>query len=929
MAERELLLLSPYHVPALNPLMLAQEDVAAFLNGLSALWHPAALHGALGPPRIASPYDYEQPVAGHIYAVPQSPPLVLPDDWEQRVRDAGAVAFHATSDRITTLVNLFEALRAQAGADPAFATLLALEPGRVAPFFGIGFGHRMVETLFEAMEHENTLASAEFWHDIQAAVAALQDPDPDAWRRHLQAAADRLVSAREIIYPVTIYLLDICLLDEEHLGQPLPAAFEKGSPLNVAVPAAVLQQLAQGHPERLAALRERVDAETVEVCGGPYLEREDALLPVESQFWNLLKGLETYKNLLGHEIQVFARKRFAAHPQVPLFLDAVGLRRTLLLPFGEATLPTYRAAVTSWPSPDGKQIDAFTRMPYPVENPQTYFHWAHYLHKTISQDHSATLALLHTSAPAAPWYDDLLELHRLGNVLGQWMTLSRYFNDVMAGEYAAAASADEFHGDYLSERTTAHAERPVSGFARHVRLRRQVDTAWTLAALSRGLMGRKDPLFVDARLQAVEDHIEETGEPAPDLEAIEQEVTQALAARLLARAAADTPGLLLFNPCSFTRRVALEREDIRGRLLLTGPLKAYQNEGEKTRLVVEVPALGFAWIPRQGPPGGSAPPARMRLADAHHVRNEFFEAEIDPATGGLRAFRDHRTRVNRIGQQLVFNPGSTMRAKEVKVLSNGPALGEIVSIGAIVNAHGYELAGFRQRFRAWLGRPVLELRIELSLPHAPEGYPWHAYYGARFAWRDERALLLRGVNGTSSATSHTRPETPDYLELRSGRQSTTVFPGGLPFHQRHGARMLDVILIPQGETERVFEIGLGLDRDYPMQTALGMITPVPVLPVAKGPPHVGAAGWLFHLDAPNLLLSSFRPAPAGADGVLARLLECSGRAGQAEFRCARDPRRAVLVDALGSPLLEANTSGDATWFDVAAGDLVHLRIDFE
>src|SRR5438105_5894731 len=117
----------------------------------------------------------------------------------------------------------------------------------------------------------------------------------------------------------------------------------------------------------------------------------------------------------------------------------------------------------------------------------------------------------------------------------------------------------------------------------------------------------------------------------------------------------------------------------------------------------------------------------MRLADARTVRNEFFEAEVDPATGGLRAFRDHRTRLNRIGEQLVFNPGSSMRAKEIKVTSNGPALGEIVTIGEIVDEHEQVLALFRQRFRAWLGRPVLELQIEISPRHAAQGYPWHAY----------------------------------------------------------------------------------------------------------------------------------------------------------------------------------------------------------
>src|SRR5207237_980743 len=98
-----------------------------------------------------------------------------------------------------------------------------------------------------------------------------------------------------------------------------------------------------------------------------------------------------------------------------------------------------------------------------------------------------------------------------------------------------------------------------------------------------------------------------------------------------------------------------------------------------------VPPLGFAWIARQSAPDTLMPETRVQLAEAYTVRNEFFEAEVDPETGGLRALRDHRTRINRIGQQLVFNPGSRMRATGVKVTSAGPALGEVVSEGEILD----------------------------------------------------------------------------------------------------------------------------------------------------------------------------------------------------------------------------------------------------
>jgi hypothetical protein len=761
---------------------------------------------------------------------------------------------------------------------------------------------------------------------------------------------------------VAIHVLDICLVDDQRPGAPLPAAAERGYALNVIASSALLEKMGREHPEQLALLREKVQSEQIEVCGGSYLEREDALLPIESQVWNLAKGLSVAKDLLGSDIRVYARKRSGAHPQLPVLLGSVGLQRALLLAFDEAVLPTYQVTVVNWPTPDGKQIEAFARTPYPADNSQTYFHLAHYLYQTIRQDHSATLALVHTGSPAMPWYEDWLELCRFGSIVGQWTTFSHYFNDVLAGEHASSLAADEFQSDYLSQRTAAHLEAPVSWFARQVRLRRRLDTVWSLAAIHRALAGRNDPLRLNGRLAQLEDALESGvrkgdlrkgdsplevrgtvpfAEPpssdgaddmASELALVEKEVIQTLADRLLSQASANTPGYLVLNPCSFARRVALELDDGTIPLPITGPVKACQLDGAKLRLVVEVPALGFAWVPKAGPVGTPPPAMRLRLADNRCVRNEFFEAEIDQETGGLRALRDHRARNNRIGQRLVFNPGGTARATSVTVTSAGPSLGEIVTEGGVLGEQGQVLAKFRQRFRAWLGRPILDVRIEIYPEQPPAGYPWHAYYGARFAWRDERATLLRGVNGMGYITTQTRPQTPDYLEVRMSRQSTVIFPAGLPFHQRHENRMVDIILVPEGEKCHTFDLALGLDREHPVQTALGLVTPVPMLPTTKGPPHVGSAGWLFHLDATNLLLTSLRPVakdPGGsADAVLVRMLECGAYGGQADLRCPRDPRRAVLLDVRGEHLLDAGIQGDAASFEVMPGDLVNLQVDF-
>jgi hypothetical protein len=108
----ELILLSPYRLPTQSTQMLANDDVASFLNGYVCLWHPAAVHGAHRPPVVASPYDYEQPRPRQIFAIPESPPLLLPDDWDQRVIGAHAIAFRSTPSRETTLANFIQAITA-------------------------------------------------------------------------------------------------------------------------------------------------------------------------------------------------------------------------------------------------------------------------------------------------------------------------------------------------------------------------------------------------------------------------------------------------------------------------------------------------------------------------------------------------------------------------------------------------------------------------------------------------------------------------------------------------------------------------------------------------------------------------------------------------------------------------------------------------
>ena len=960
---RDAYLLSPYRPPTSYPVSLSAEEASAWLAGYLALWHPAVLAVIQRPPQAASSYDHDQPNEGAIYAVPEGPHLYQPDDWPDRVRQAGAVAISASPD-LAECQRLLLAGLAEAGAGDAFTET----PADLLRYFtAIGYGYLLVEFLFDAMDHEHLLDADGFWADIQQAVGVLRGPgssvveavgakgeepapadDPaTAVLTCLKNAADKLRAAREVLNTSTIHLLDFAILDRSRLDGPWPGSLSRGLPLTLLTAAELLERQAEDAPERFAELAARLQssaAEPIDLACGAYQEREDALLPLESQWWNLRRSREITRALTGSAAQTYGRKRSALHPQLPGWLLHAGYKNAMMVSFDGALSPARNTAVINWPGPDGKTIDAFGREPHPASDPLTFFNLVYHLQQAFSHDSAPTIAFAHWGEPAAIGYEQLLTLSELGDVLGRWTCLSRYLTEYHYGEYLGATGADDFFADYLDDRVTnLHRPEPVSGFARLYRLRRQLDDTFTLSALHRSLTppSPEDRTAVE-QLEDLETLIESRGansggdsgdELAEQLQLQEQRWGQRLAARIQSRSAEGQPGYLILNPFAFTRRVGLELPGFPGPIPVVDPVKAAQFDGEIARLVVEVPALGFAWIPRLAP-GASPPRSRMKTAEGTIVRNEYFEAEIDSATGALRAFRDSRTRLNRLGMQLIFNPGSTMRATEVTTTLAGPAIGEITARGELLDAHDKRLAGFTQTIRAWIGRPALEIAVELDVEHPPTGYPWHSYYGARFGWRDERSALFRGVNGMNTQSTYTRPVSPDYLEIRFGKERTFVFTGGLPFLQRHGTRMADLVLLPEGEQCRRFEFLLAADRDYPMPTALGWTATTPVIATEKGPPPGGASGWLASLDLPSLLLTALRPervSDAGSEtarAVSGRFVECAGFSGTAELRFARDPAAAQLIDGEGTPVQVLGVQDGAIPLEFSAHEFFRVRAEW-
>ncbi|QVL34495.1 hypothetical protein KIH39_11475 [Telmatocola sphagniphila] len=930
MNVRRLFLLSPYRMPTNHQVYLSEDEVACWLNGFLVLWHPAMLHGSAAVPIIASAYDHESPAAGECFAVPESPPLYQPENWAERVIDAGALAFKPCSTLQETLesaqhaLNSVESREIDNEARSIFqnehsAKLWNLPEEHYLPFLGLGFGYLVIESLYEAMQHDHLLDKERFWQHLQEALTALVQPELNAesFFNALRSAAQLLQSARETLNPSTISLLDFWELNAQTVA-PICKALRNQKKLTVLCTGAELKLHTS---EILHALPPEQKGNLSLLTAGEK-DAETGLLPLEMQLWNLRQGIQTCQKSLGIKPIGYASKVTHFTPLTPSILKDHGLQSVWLKARDAAILPSHYAAVVNWPGPDGKSIDALTKAPIPCHDVSTYFNLAYTLHQAIGAESQPTLIFLHTDA-THPAYDVWQALQGLAPVLGEFITLDDYFKQAMAGEYAGSTNADDIFLDYLEQRTAQNRQDVVSGLARQAALCRKVEAAQTFDAILNVLnRTSKSPTSNAEDLTPFSDR--ET-----ILKSLEANGRQ-LAARLQARTAGPVPGWIVLNYSSATRREALRLEKSHGPIPVEGPVKASDSKDGVSQVVVEIPPVGYAWIPNTGKGQTKAPPFKM--IEDRIIRNEFLEAEFDPTTGGLRGIRDTRTRVNRLGQQLVFNPGSKMVADAIETVELGSVVSRLRSRGTLQNEQNEKLADFEQELEIWSQRPVLKLSITLKPVKLPNGAPWHAYYASRFAWRDEHAALFRGVGGQSCLTTHNRPQSADYLEIRSGRNNTCLFPGGLPFHNRPNHRMLDTLLIAPGEQDTKFTLHISLDRDLPQFTAYSLQSPAYCQLTSEGQPQSGASSWLFQIDAPNLILTSMRTLPPREDSttaIILQLQEIGGNGGIAELRCVRNPKRAVRLDGLNEEMHELGCNGDAISVEYSAHEIVRICICFD
>ena len=945
MKFKELAVLLPCHSLEDFPQHHEGQEAEGLLANWTALWHPALVASANSAPTWYRIDDPPEDVAERLLLVPSAASSELPTGYVQRTRDAGGCLIRDQHDRAQII-------------DRALSEIDALSQPIsnevVADFLALGYAYLQIQLLTRQMRYSSNLDESHFFEQLVQAARLAVDGDEEKAREKLTACFDLLGEERDHYYSVDAYLIDLTLLAPQTLGTSLRDELQKHIPVNLLLSGEVLSVMAEQDPETLAILRQAFEADRVGLLGGEITERCLPLMSQETVLAELKRGAAVYETQLGRTVEVYGRRRFGLTPTLPPILDRLGFQGVLHATLDDGRFPQGSQAKTRWEAADGSAIDSIAKPPLDASKPETFLGLANKLGESMDMDHVATLCLAHWPGHASPWYDDLRRAARYGAALGKFITVQEYFRDTYMPGHLERFEADQYQSPYLKQAVQRGESDPISSVVRYWQRYVTAHTAASLNALA--------ALFRDRPCEPDECVDERSVADLEDNTSAELETACAEAAArfsdLLPRRSADPqPGYLIANPWSFPQRLCVDIPHLERAPELRSPVYALATSTDEKQAVVDVPPLGFVWLaPGDGKTRdrrkGSPPLAEDLTArdGVVVIRNEFFEALINPTTGALQSLKDYHSRGNRLSQQLAFRlpdrpqtPGeawqepderavySVMAADMVRVTRSSSVIGEATVEGRLLDPTGRNLASFRQVFRAVRGSRVLQLDIELD-PLAELGQdPWGSYYACRFAWADETAELSRSLHQSRFSARKKRIEAPQYLEIKGGLTRTAVLTAGLPYHQRIGYRMLDTLLVVRGEQQRSFRLGIGVDLPNPMPEALALLAPTISVHQTSAPPAAAESGWLFHIDSRSVLATHWEPLREGDQvvGFRTRLLETMGKSARAKLSSFRRIASSQRVDFRGQVLADCQIDEGRVMLDLTAHEWSEFEARWE
>jgi len=825
----------------------------------------------------------------------------------------------------------------------------SLEPVLVDHFLALGIVMLQVQLLSRRRHHfvdaDNILLSRE----VRLAADASLAGDSDTVKSHLMRCFEHLRDTREKFYPMNCYLLDICLPGDEETPSGISQLVTSASTairLNLFATGRELAAWIEKDAALGTQLKQAVDDGTLTVLTGHDAETRISLGSMAATASDIERCRTTYTGIFGSPPRHWARRRFGMTASLPALLTYFGFESALHIALDDGLYPDKERSQFEWQSPDGSQLPAASRIPLAIDSAAGFLRFADRYNESMQDDNTAALFLARLPELKTPWLHDLQVATSYAPVLGEFTTMDALVHVCSGSRMTERYQHSEYLAPYLIQSSVLKTEAPVSGPAQLRIFQQQLESLRALFVLSRMVKAEEDInaindglTQIDADIASLElQHVDiattlSSKQAAMDsaaesirsqLAACSDRLTSALRSRI-PQQSSDVHGLFITNTVPAGRLVEITWPTVWKRPAASKAIELAERTGDKERMLVKLPPGGFVWL-TEAAAGQTAQtllqviPREPPLAEALILRNRHFEVTLSQRTGGIESVMYHQQRGNRLSQQICFryereqtlpDDGSgevrkaayaTAHLLESRILHAGTVFASTETISELRSpVDSAVLATVRQVTSVDRARARIHVKLTFeSVASKVKGNPWLTYYGCRFAWDNEAASVTRSVMGQAAGFRAERFESPEYVEVSDPDHRVVIATHGRPCHRRSGPRMLDSLLLVEGEPAREFQFTIDFEQSFPLRTAVDAMTPAIINETSGASPTTMASSWILGLSARNVELvhAAVRPANDDSSEEISLLLaETEGIAIRCQLRTARRPTAAFVVNA--------------------------------
>lgn len=809
------------------------DDARSVLAAWTVAWRPGLIAHSESLPEITSTYSLPEASDGALTLL-----LVTIPAEGGELTDWLAEVSALQGPRPAIIEGVIERGEAIAQIDAALPDIPQATPELDREFFALGYAYQQCSQLTPDMHYGGIFQAELFRESVIAAARSAVAGNREAMLHSLATSYDQLEECRNHIYGVEPTLIDVLLVAETTLGQPLIDELNTDQPINVLLSGKLLDLIARQQPEVLAALRDAGSGENVCFITGGFPGDDVSTLSPEAMFRELQRSLDTFQQHLGVSPQIFGQHATAAPPRLPQLLSEIGMKGALMVGFnGGDPLPLDMGRAT-WVGIDGTTLETINGVPRDLAQPDTILRVAEVLQESLQRDYAASLILAGWPGARTFHYEDFRLVAQRSGLLGRFAKLDELFETEPASGHWSQVNMDSLGP------AKPLAQIPSYAF----NLGEQHELTAGLCKLSGALNENRRPSYAETATAFV--HV---------ADALGVEVD------------GNSNTRLAMNPWSFSKL-------------------AHHSQNE------EVPPHAVAICKEV------IKPEDVPRVDGNVLRNEHIELTINQDTGGIQAVRPHRVRRNFLSQRLVLldsrnrPTACTMQLDGFEQQDFGPNVAAVASKGFVLDQAGKLQARFEQSFRLDCGAHFATCEISIW----PEDLPY-LDLACEFRCSEPDAPIYRGLQWSRLPLESARVTAFEYLQIASPQTPLTIAAARTQWMIRTGEGRFATILTPEPNCRKwCYEYAIGFGNRYPMQTLLGGLSETDSTPVIAKSDTPSSAWWL-HLGAANVLATHLNVTQDSPRTLKLRLIETEGRVGKVTIRLAKPIQSARRTGFSGQP----------------------------